>query len=86
MRNCTHCKYANWKKTTSGRLHPSGEGHCGYKLKMMPLPQAFYWIGRETPSGGHINRKEELKDHCAYYAYVSPLSNNAPADAGRNPK
>jgi hypothetical protein len=34
------------------------------------LPQAFYWIGRSHPHpcGGHINRREELKDHCVYYA------------------
>ena len=84
MRNCTHCKYAYWDRTEAGRLHPSGQGRCKFPYKTAPLPQSMYWLGRETPCGGHISRREELKDHCVYYTYVSPLSNNAPADAGKD--
>lgn len=26
MKNCTDCKHAEWKRTASGKLHPSGAG------------------------------------------------------------
>jgi len=67
MKNCTDCKHANWKRTATGRLHPSGAGRCMFPWKMPPLPGAFYWLSGQTPCGGHIDRKRELKDHCAYY-------------------
>jgi hypothetical protein len=68
MKSCTNCKYAEWKKTASGRLHPSGDGRCQFTYKLPPLPQSMYWIGSPSPCGGHINRKNDLKDHCVYYA------------------
>lgn len=73
MKNCTECKYAEWNVTATGRLHPSGDGWCKYPFKAPELPQAFYWIcrGDPQPCGGHINRRQELKDHCVYYARKS---------------
>jgi hypothetical protein len=70
MKRCTNCKWAEWKRTANGRLHPSGEGRCAFPYKVPPLPAAFGWIGRLTPvpSGGHIERKRELKEHCPYFA------------------
>jgi hypothetical protein len=68
VKNCKGCKYAEWKKTTAGRLHPSGEGQCKFPWKIPPLPGAFYWFGPVSPSGGWIERKSDLKDHCPYYA------------------
>jgi hypothetical protein len=69
MRNCTYCKWALWSKTTNGRLHPSGDGRCKYPYKVPELPQAFCWLYKDAPHpmGGHINRRKDLKDHCAYY-------------------
>lgn len=68
MKNCKDCKHADWKKTKAGRLHPSGDGQCRIIYKIMPLPQSMYWVGGEpSPYGGHINRKENFKDHCIYY-------------------
>lgn len=34
MKNCNNCKYADWKKTVAGKLHPSGEGKCLYPYKV----------------------------------------------------
>lgn len=68
MKNCTDCKYANWKRTATGRLHPDGTGRCTFPWKMPPLPGAFYWLSSDRPCGGHIERKRELKEHCPYYA------------------
>lgn len=69
MKNCLGCKYANWDKTETGRLHPSGRGVCSYPWKLPKLPASMYWLGgfEPKPNGGFISRREELKDHCAYY-------------------
>jgi len=68
MKNCTNCKHADWNKTASGRLHPSGDGRCAYPYKMPELPASMYWIRKApAPHGGHINRRDDLKDHCAYF-------------------
>lgn len=64
MSTCDGCKYADWKKTSNGRLHPDKGGKCT-RLKEHPLdlrlPVAFDWIGRGAPSpgGGYITRGEE---------------------------
>jgi len=70
MRNCTNCEYAIWQRTRTGKLHPSGRGRCGYPYRIPALPASMYWITiiAPTPYGGWINRREELKDHCAYYS------------------
>lgn len=71
MKNCTDCKYANWNRTKSGKLHPSGDGKCIYPYKVPKLPESMYWISQTnpTPAGGFINRREELKEHCVYFSY-----------------
>jgi hypothetical protein len=67
MKNCTECAHANWQRTKSGSLHPSGQGRCGKKIELPQLPQAFYWSSQPYLCGGYINRHEELKDHCSYW-------------------
>lgn len=67
MKNCTGCKYAEWKRTKSGKLHPSGDGECTFPWTMPPLPAAKYWVDRPFPYGGYIHRRRELKDHCVYF-------------------
>lgn len=69
MKNCTHCAYAEWRRTSSGKLSPTGDGECRYPWKMPALPRAFYWVGKRAPDpcGGQINRRRELPDHCAYF-------------------
>lgn len=68
MKNCTYCKYASLGKTAKGKLHPSGEGWCEYKFNIPARPQSMYWVGgKPNPCGGLINRRTDLKDHCAYF-------------------
>jgi hypothetical protein len=69
MKKCTNCKYAEWEKTSAGKLHPSGNGKCKYPLRIPALPQSMYWIGKSSPvpCGGYISRKKELNDHCVYF-------------------
>lgn len=86
MKNCLGCKYAEWKKTKSGRMHPSGDGQCRYNYKIPQLPNAFYFLHQATLdlndgkihhtneklslSDGQINRKKEYQNHCPYYMEV----------------
>lgn len=69
MKNCMGCKYAEWNRTKTGALHPSGDGYCRYPWKLPPLPASLHWMGtaEPTPYGGCISRREEFKDHCPYY-------------------
>lgn len=71
MKNCTNCKHAQWDKTAAGRLHPSGEGRCGYQVQLPKLPASMWWprplSGAPKPSGGRINRHKDLPDHCAFF-------------------
>ena len=68
MNDCTHCKYADWKRTGSGRLHPSGDGKCTFPWKLPQIPACMYWLTPPSPMGGTINRRQMLKDHCPYFA------------------
>ena len=70
MKSCKGCKYADWRRTSSGRLHPSGDGECRYPYKVPALPASMYWMGpTPSPCGGFINRRLELKEHCRYYVH-----------------
>ena len=69
MKNCTHCKHAEWDRTAAGKLHPVGGGKCKYPWKIPPLPASMHWtFGTPLHGGGYINRKEELKEHCVYFS------------------
>lgn len=72
MKSCLNCQYADWRRTDKGRLHSSGEGRCTYQYKVPELPQAMYWSGPGAPKpyGGFIDRRKELKDHCAYFQRI----------------
>lgn len=70
MKNCTDCKHADWKRNAAGNLHPSGDGMCRYEYKIPSLPACMYWITKPSPSGGFINRRKELTEHCVYFTRV----------------
>ena len=69
MKNCTGCKYAQWDKTKTDKLHPSGDGRCQYIVQIPILPASMSWFLNADPMvcGGHINRRSEMKGHCRYY-------------------
>ena len=67
MKNCTDCVFAEWKRTVSGKLHPSGDGRCTFEYKFPPLPESMHFITKPYVSYGSINRKTELNDHCVYW-------------------
>jgi len=67
MKNCKGCKYAEWAKTKTGRISPTGNGKCSYEYKVPPLPASMHWLGVPHPVGGYIDRHGELQVHCTYY-------------------
>jgi hypothetical protein len=70
MKDCTHCKHAAWLRTKSGALHPSGDGKCMWDWKPPKLPASMMFINKPQPSGGFINRRQELPTDCVYFARV----------------
>ena len=65
---CDGCVLASWKRTASGKLHPSKEGKCLWKYEPVVLPASLYWIGSgiPTPCGGRIERGEAHRP-CPHY-------------------
>lgn len=71
MKNCTNCRWADWKRTKNGRLHPDGTGHCKFPVKVAVLPMAFsYGFGERTVrvNGGYIDRNRDFSDHCSFFS------------------
>lgn len=74
---CEGCKFAEWRRTATGRLHPDKTGRCK-RLDAFPLdmrlPSAFYWssFGIPTPIGGYIERGSELPEDCAFKMAETP--------------
>lgn len=66
MKYCDDCKWAEWKRTANGRLHPDKTGRCIFEIKIPVLPLAFQW--EPIIGGGYIERKRELRNHCPTWA------------------
>jgi hypothetical protein len=67
VKSCLNCKFAEWSRTASGRLHPSGDGKCEFPLKMPKLPASMVWLEVPRVSFGLISRKKDLKEDCVYF-------------------
>ena len=89
---CFGCRFAQWKRTTDGRLHPDGTGRCTWKLPYVPKAAAYQWIGRpysERPdepsvSGGYLNRRDLTFDECEVYEPSTASAERVPmTSAGR---
>jgi hypothetical protein len=62
MNTCLNCKFALWKRTAAGKLHPDGMGRCSYVIPSRVIPSAFYIFGSDMPSGGSIDRSRLHED------------------------
>ena len=83
MTTCLGCRYADWKRTKSGRLHSSGDGRCSFEIVIPVLPLAFYWVGSPPkPTCGFIDRRRTYDNHCAYYQPAARPADHV-ADAGK---
>ena len=62
MSTCMDCKFADWARTKTGRLHPSGEGMCRHVWAPPPISAAhrFDFGSRDMPRPrwGRIDRKK----------------------------
>ena len=58
---CLTCNLAEWHRTDNGRLHPNGEGKCGWKPIHIPTPAAWRWGNGSTkqpiPEWGWIDHR-----------------------------
>ena len=75
MKTCKGCRWAEWKRTASGSLHPSGEGMCGFKVNIPVLPASIrgaYGVkdGLRRIEEAHrgVSRKREYQEHCPCWA------------------
>ena len=71
--DCTHCQFANWRRTAAGRLHPDSTGKCtwdDWKRWKLP-PWGSIQVGRkEIKSIGYpfINRRDPYTTkQCPYF-------------------
>lgn len=68
MKTCQGCKYAAWKRTASGRLHPDKSGRCTKEVKIPALPACQSWLGcGPKASFPYIERGVYFETHCPYY-------------------
>jgi hypothetical protein len=74
VKDCTNCIYADWRRTASGRLHPSGDGKCGKVITIPQIPPCYYWFDKPRLAGGYINRRKELSEHCPFYQRIARFS------------
>lgn len=68
---CVECALAKWQRTAAGRLHPSGDGLCGWKMPEIRLPVSMYFFGNPKPYGGHINRRDQWRQ-CPFFRRAKP--------------
>jgi len=70
---CLTCRWAEWYKTANGRLHPGGDGKCGWEMPEIRLPAVYYYPADTSrrrvpsPSGGSITQKTDA-------AWVRPVT------------
>lgn len=62
--DCKNCRYAVWKKTASGRLHPSGDGKCMFTWEPLPLPKSYFGMSIPRPvlQGRSVDRHDPFKN------------------------
>ena len=68
---CDDCDFADWDRTSNGRLHPKKGGRCK-RLEAHPLdlrlPTVFYWSygSAPRPFGGFIERGRDHEEKCVF--------------------
>lgn len=69
---CLKCDHANWLRTNSGRLHPSGQGKCTWQ-RTIQTPAAglsrgvFGFADRGDPltlEGSNLWRNDDIHTKC----------------------
>lgn len=73
MGNCLDCKFAEWRRTSNGRLHPDKTGVCTYKARVPIMPAAIgdYHIRNVGHAMKGHQGIERDKPYTSCAAYVS---------------
>ena len=62
-KTCLNCKYARWRRTLMGKLHPNQLGKCSYNIVLPALPKSLYFLGGYAIAGsGIISRNKPFTD------------------------
>ena len=70
---CDDCAYAEWKRTSNGRLHPDKSGRCKWTPPVFLVPKAYTFSSYGSPgepprlSGGFIERGAKFTDDCSCF-------------------
>ena len=81
MSTCLDCKFADWKRTAAGKLHPSGGGRCSHVWEPPPISAAYYFHGTygrtpPKPAFGQIARRKPFTtqgpDGCKVFQRKEP--------------
>lgn len=75
MSTCDDCKYAIWKLSKNGALHPSKIGECTFQYKLKEIPDCMSWGFYGPPSAFKSPIKRGKEHHpraCPYLQCASP--------------
>jgi len=62
MNTCLNCRFAEWERTKTGRLHPSGEGECMYRPPQPVLPEPVYCLVKPLYRSACLSRRNPETD------------------------
>jgi Holliday junction resolvase-like predicted endonuclease len=71
---CDSCKYAEWNRTSNGRLHQNKMGKCTLKKTLKIPASAEYYVKQRCKTGtldfvvdGGFIERGHVFEQCAYY-------------------
>lgn len=85
MSICERCAYAEWKRTSNGRLHPSKKGACTYSVSVPVIPISMNNIAYVRPVGGEIYRDSPKLNYASCPTFL-PISDITKVDAFKTAK
>ena len=85
MSICERCAYAEWQRTSNGRLHPSKKGACCYSVPIPALPICMTSNQNLRPVGGVIYRNSPKLNYSSCPTFL-PISKMDKVDAFKTAK
>lgn len=65
---CVGCRFADWVRTSNGRLHPSGLGKCTWSKTFRIAPTSANNLKTSVDfKGGCIDRKDDGFKECPVF-------------------
>ena len=85
MSICERCAYAEWQRTSNGRLHPSKKGVCTYNVSVPAMPISMGNIAYIRPVVGVIYRNSPKLNYASCPTFL-PISKMDKVDAFKTAK